>query len=191
MNHIICVIDRSGSMQAMRTEAINGFNSFLEKQKADNTDDALTFVQFDDEYQVICVRRPLEDVEPLSEQTYVPRNLTALHDAIGQTIENTKEWSHPTDKTILMVLTDGHENASRIYTKDAVKRRIEHHERKYGWEVIYCGPDIDAYDVGAGLGVRAANIVPYNVSKEGTMHAYQTSSDTVSSHKTGKTPGTS
>lgn len=183
MNHIICVIDRSGSMDFMRTEAINGFNKFLEDQKKDGTDDVLTFVQFDHEYDVITVREPLDKVKPIDQSSYVPRGTTALNDAIGKTIANTVDWSRPEDKTIFMVLTDGHENASKEYSKEHLKRLIEHHESKYGWEVIYVGPDVNAFDVGAGYGVRQVNIVPYAVTPEGTTTAFNESSSTVSSSK--------
>lgn len=183
MNHIICVIDRSGSMNHVREEAIGGFNDFLQKQKDDNTDDVLTFVQFDDKYEVICVRRPLDQVKELTVETFQPRGMTALYDAIGKTIANTSVWSEKEDNTVMLILTDGHENTSREYTKEMVKSQIEHHEKNFGWNVIYVGPDVDAFDVGGGLGVYSGRIVPYNVSKVGTRTAYSDVSQVVTSHK--------
>ena len=45
--HIAVLLDRSGSMDAVKDETISGFNYFLKEQKAAGDNASLTLVQFD------------------------------------------------------------------------------------------------------------------------------------------------
>ena len=36
LTEIVCIIDRSGSMDTIRSDAIGGFNSFLREQKIED-----------------------------------------------------------------------------------------------------------------------------------------------------------
>ncbi len=85
--HITLVLDRSGSMESMRGDAIGGFNTFLKDQQAAPGIASLTLVQFDDRYEKPYEFAPLPSVEPLTEKTFVPRGSTALLDAVGQAID--------------------------------------------------------------------------------------------------------
>lgn len=58
-SEIICIIDRSGSMVSILDDAIGGFNTFLEQQKKVPGDAALTFIQFDNKYEVVHENMPL------------------------------------------------------------------------------------------------------------------------------------
>ena len=82
LSEIVCIIDRSGSMDAIRSDAIGGFNSFITDQKAQPGQALLTLVLFDDEYDVIHDAVTLNAVPPLNELTYIPRGSTALLDAV-------------------------------------------------------------------------------------------------------------
>ncbi len=42
------------------------------------------------------------------------------------------------EKKVLVIVTDGYENASREYSSDAIKRLIED-KTKEGWLIIYLG----------------------------------------------------
>jgi hypothetical protein len=88
LTEIAVVLDRSGSMQSMAIEAVGGMNAFLESQQKLPGEARLTLVLFDHEYIVAHSRRPIKDVPPLDDDTYVPRGSTALLDAIGRTINN-------------------------------------------------------------------------------------------------------
>src|SRR4051812_11833107 len=85
---IAFVLDRSGSMETCREVAITGFNQFLADQQKTEGLAKLTLVLFDDEYLVPISSVPVQEVVPLNSGTYVPRNTTALLDAICQTIDD-------------------------------------------------------------------------------------------------------
>ena len=130
-NEIICILDRSGSMASVATDAIGGFNQFLKDQKELPGEASLTVVLFDNKYELLHENTPINDVPDLNFKTYVPRGMTALLDAIGKTIDetgkrlkNTPEDQRP-EKVIVSILTDGFENASCKYDKSKIKEMIE------------------------------------------------------------------
>ena len=67
------IIDRSGSMEMIKDDAIGGFNNFLKEQKRIPGEAGVTLVMFDHEYEVPYRNVDLRKVEPLTERTYVPR----------------------------------------------------------------------------------------------------------------------
>jgi hypothetical protein len=69
--HIYFVLDRSGSMNAIATDVVGGFNSFL----ADGDDALMTLVQFDsqDSHEVLADALLLSDMEELGAHSFVPR----------------------------------------------------------------------------------------------------------------------
>jgi uncharacterized protein YegL len=87
-NHteIVCIIDRSGSMESIKTDAIGGFNTFLEAQKKLAGTASISLVLFDNEYETPIQNTDIKSVEPLTEKTFVPRGSTALLDAVGRTV---------------------------------------------------------------------------------------------------------
>ena len=148
--HIAVLLDRSGSMDAVKDETISGFNYFLKEQKAAGDNASLTLVQFDSEStDVVHEAKPVRDVPDLNGDTYQPRGSTPLLDALGQTINSTgrtlaaiPETNRP-DKVVFVVITDGQENASRKFTPALISDRIAHHRDVEKWEFIFVGSNQD------------------------------------------------
>ena len=70
---ITVVLDRSGSMQSTRDDAMNGFNALVEDQNRIAGEASLSLVQFDDQYQVDYTEQPMAIVPALTrEQPHVP-----------------------------------------------------------------------------------------------------------------------
>src|SRR5262245_7014000 len=70
---ITVVLDRSGSMQVTRTDAMNGFNALVEDQKRLPGEAWLSLVQFDDQYQLDYTETPIAAVAELTPDRYQPR----------------------------------------------------------------------------------------------------------------------
>lgn len=173
---IAFVLDRSGSMEALREQAITGFNHFLSDQAKEPGDVRLTLVLFDDEYLVPVDALPLREVVPLNAATYVPRNSTALLDAIGRTIDQlgkrlaaTPEPERP-GQVMVAILTDGLENASTRYTWKDVAARIRHQQEKYNWRFLFLGANQDAIATAARMNIVAANAATFAADTKG-IHA--------------------
>lgn len=188
-DELVLIIDKSGSMEAIKDDAIGGFNFFLEQQRTIDREANVTFALFDDRYQLIHNGKDINEVEDLSEKTYQPSGMTALLDAVGRTVDRVGERldsltdNNKPDNVIVFILTDGKENASSDYNRDQVKEMIEHQQSKYGWEFIYGGANQDAFAEAGGMGIKAENTFDFDATGEGTRNAYDNSSHMVENYR--------
>ena len=170
--HIAVLLDRSGSMGDIKAETIDGFNCFLEEQRAAGDNATLTLVQFDTEStDVVHESKPIREVPDLNDQSFQPRGGTPLLDALGQTIDSTgrslaaiPEAKRP-DKVVFVVITDGQENSSRYHTKASVKEKIDHQAGKYSWQFVFLGANQDAFDEAGSVGIAAANAANFSPAR--------------------------
>lgn len=186
LTEMVFILDRSGSMYGLEKDTIGGFNSMLLKQKKEDGEAFVTTVLFDNEYQILHDRLPVKEVPEMTDNEYKPRGSTALIDAIGRTIRhivNIHKYQRKEDvpaNTIFVIITDGMENASHIYSSEKVKSMIEHEKEKYGWEFIFLGANIDAIETARHFGISSDRAVNYNCDSKGTRLNYEVVSDAVS-----------
>ncbi len=180
---IMCVIDRSGSMSSIASDAIGGFNTFLEEQKKAPGQALLSLVLFNTNTNVVHESKPLAEVPLLDTQTFRPNGSTALYDALGESIDslgkrlsNMAEDQRP-EKVIFVILTDGEENASRKFTKTQVADKISHQTDAYKWDFIYLGANQDAMSVGRSLAILDS--ASWTSDSKGTRSVYTTASAAV------------
>ncbi|MBN2259450.1 MAG: hypothetical protein JW702_02835, partial [Clostridiales bacterium] len=84
------------------------------------------------------------------------------------------------EKVMFVIITDGMENASREYSYDRIKNMIDHQKKKYEWEFIFLGANIDAVETAARFGISEDRAANYHADSEGTMLNYEVISETVS-----------
>lgn len=155
---IIFIMDRSGSMTGFSEDTIGGFNSFIEKEKDKDINTYVTTILFDNDYEILYERKEINKVEKLTEKEYWPRGSTALLDAIGKTITS---FERKIDgKALVVIMTDGYENASVEFSKKQIKEMIDKHD----WEFIYLGAAIDSYSEASQFGFSKSRIANYDRS---------------------------
>lgn len=181
---IVAIIDRSGSMAEIQSDAIGGFNAFLEKQKQLPGEATLTLTLFDHEYLTPVAAAPLQTVEPLTDQTFVPRGTTALYDAIGRTL--TDLLARSPQRAIVVILTDGIENASREFGRDQVKDLITRAQDK-GYQVLYLAANQDAFRAGAQIGVVRSATMNFDYTGAGVRAAMNTATASAVNYRAGGT----
>ena len=186
---IICVIDRSGSMDKIKDDAIEGFNDFLNEQKKLPFTAYLTLILFDHEYKLIHNNIPLQNIPPLNHKTYQPRGSTALLDAIGTTInsvglrlKNTLLEKRP-NKIIVVILTDGQENTSQEFNLSKIKEMIQLQTNTYSWKFVFLGANQNAFTDATNMGIKTA--FNYKPNSAGIRGAYSIASRAVSKHREG------
>lgn len=178
ITELVFILDRSGSMCGLESDTIGGFNSLIEKQKKQEGTAYVSTVLFDDMSEVLHDRVPLDRIEPLTDRDYTVRGCTALLDAIGGAIHhigNIHKYARPEDvpeHTMFIIITDGMENASRIYLAEDVKRKIERQKEKYGWEFLFIGANIDAVATAKKYGISEDRAVDYRADSKGTRVIY-------------------
>ncbi|MCP9275192.1 vWA domain-containing protein [Mycolicibacterium arenosum] len=181
---IAALLDRSGSMESIKSDSEGGFNALIADQRTEPGEARVTLAQFDTEYEVVYANRPIADVGPLVLQ---PRGMTALLDSVGRLITDVgaelsalPEEERP-GKVIVVVVTDGMENSSTEWTVDAVKKVIKRQQDEYAWEFIFLGANMDAVEVGRRMGFAADRSMTFAPSPEGVAGSYRANSRLISS----------
>ncbi|MBR4541026.1 MAG: VWA domain-containing protein [Lachnospiraceae bacterium] len=189
LTEIVFILDRSGSMGGLERDTIGGYNSMLERQKKEEGEAVLSTVLFDDKIEVLHDRKNLYDVKPITNSDYYVRGCTALLDAVGGTIHHigNVHKNMPADqrpeKTLFIITTDGMENASKEYTYSKVKKLVEEKKKKYHWEFVFLGANIDAVEVAGRFGVAKNRAVRYECDSAGTELNFKVMSKMVSCAK--------
>jgi len=178
--HIICILDSSGSMSSIMSDSIGGFNQFLKEQRELPDEATITVALFDsyNNYQILYDNVNIKEAKDLTTKEWHPRGMTALYDAIGKTINADKArlaklGSEAPAKVLVCVVTDGHENDSREYTIDNIKKLIKGCE-KDDWNFIYLAANQDAFAVGSSFGISAGNTFNYVASADGVANMSMT-----------------
>lgn len=171
-SRVVFILDKSGSMQGKAEDVIGGFNTMLKEQQKLHPDTILTLVLFDTEYKIVYKDMKIIEVPELTKEIYSPDGWTALIDALGKAIAETKKTSGK-DNVLFIIDTDGLENSSTEYKKDDVKKLVEE-QQKAGWQFIFTGAGIDAFSEAGGYGIAASTTFTRGDSLAHT-HAYYTS----------------
>ena len=175
---VVFILDRSGSMSGLEADTIGGFNSMLAKHKNGENSAYVSTVLFSTESEVIHDRLPIAEVPELTDKEYFVGGGTALLDAMGDAIKHIKnihKYARPEDvpaKTIFIITTDGEENSSARYNYDDIKKLVETQKEK-GWDFVFMGANIDAFDVASHLGISRNRTVNYHNDSKGTEARFE------------------
>ena len=157
------------------------------KQQQISGDVLVTTVLFDDECYLIHDRFDINKVKPLTRNEYFAGGTTALLDAIGITIDrimharkNEVEANWP-NKTLMVIITDGMENASREYDYQDIKGKIERQKKNHEWEFIFLGANIDSFETARQFGIAKEMAANFHADAEGTQLNFATINEAVSS----------
>lgn len=115
---------------------------------------------------------PVKAAPFLTDETYLPQTMTPLLDTIGELMARTgkslaalPESLRP-EKVLFVIITDGEENASKVYSYDKVQELIKHQKIVYKWEFMYLGANQDAIKVGSRMGISAQTSMTYNAADD-------------------------
>ena len=191
ITELVFILDRSGSMAGLESDTIGGFNAMLKKQQKEEGKAYVSTLLFDHCTEVLHDRVELSRVKPMTNEDYTVRGCTALLDAVGDAVKhigNIHKYARREDvpeHTMFIITTDGMENASKKYSKADIKRMIERQKKKYGWEFLFIGANIDAVQTAEGIGINRKNAVNYHADSRGTKVLYETICAPVSAMRAG------
>lgn len=156
-SEVVILLDRSGSMQTAKSDHEGGLRQFVQDQQKLPGDVRFTLIQFDgnDPCEIIYSGVPISDVGKIE---LIPRGNTPLLDAVGKATAHVEQrlnlGARQPDMVLFMIVTDGHENASKEWTRERVKSRVVELEKK--WRFIYLGANVDAFGEAGQIGLHAA-----------------------------------
>lgn len=149
-------------MSSMGPDAEGGINTLIKEQAQVPGDITVSLYQFDTEYEKVFGPINAKDAPTYNLH---PRGMTALLDATNRAIVETGQYlsskpeSERPSKVIFVIVTDGHENASKEVTREQLKSAIKKQQDVYSWEFIFLGANLDAVNEARNYGV--ANAVQY------------------------------
>jgi len=145
---IVVILDESGSMESIRKDMIIALNDLITEQKQLDRPCKFTFVKFNDTVKRVITNTNLKDVKKLTLEDYEPDRSTALYDAIGSTIE----WFRYESNVLLVIITDGLENASTKYNKKQIFDLLDEKKRYRDWTYVYLSNDLTNSAQGTNIG---------------------------------------
>ena len=160
--HICFVLDESGSMYNSVDDVIGGFQKLIDEQKGEkNGECIISLYRFSDTVKKDYIGKPVDEVSKL---IYSPGGCTAMNDGVGTAIDEIGKWLSDMDeserpsKNIIVIMTDGQENASKEYNFDTVKAKIKHQEEKYSWTFVYMGTNLQDLKDANRLGIKMRSV---------------------------------
>ena len=160
--HICFVLDESGSMYNSVDDVIGGFQKLIDEQKGEkNGECIISLYRFSDTVKKDYIGKPVDEVSKL---IYSPGVCTAMNDGVGTAIDEIGKWLSDMDeserpsKNMIVIMTDGQENASKEYNFDTVKAKIKHQEEKYSWTFVYMGTNLQDLKDANRLGIKMRSV---------------------------------
>ncbi|NYV27941.1 VWA domain-containing protein [Streptobacillus felis] len=188
LTEIVFILDESGSMKGLENDVIKGYNTLLNKQKKEKGSAYISTVTFSTYSNVIHNRVDIKNVKAMEMEEYNPRGLTALLDAIGNSIKyiSKKQKESKVDKTLFVIMTDGEENASKKYSYNDIKKMISYYKEKYSWDFMFLGANIDAIKEGEKISIEDGMAVNFNCDSEGIEINYEVLNETITNYRRNK-----
>lgn len=161
--HSYVLLDRTGSMGGIWDEALGSVNAYVdalskpEDGSAPDAGEKVTLAVFDHHsvlhFDVIRKGVHLPDWKKVTNADATPRGMTPLFDALARMVA-LAEADNP-DRAVIVVMTDGAENASKEVTKDGAKAALDR-ARARGWEVVFLGADFAKFSDADAVGVAGS-----------------------------------
>lgn len=179
----LVILDKSGSMESIRKEAIDGYNETLGSIKATQ----LKFIDTQEHYvslaafcdcgiDMIYDMTPIKDADKLTKEKYDPCCCTPLFDAIGKTVKALKKKIADVEDAAVLVtiITDGYENSSKEWDGKAVSKLIEECKEE-GWMFSFVGAGEDVVKVATTISIT--NTMVWENTSEGTKKMFDIEND--------------
>lgn len=168
------VLDRSGSMNscwAEGKEVIDQQIKDLHRIQSENVGSEIIFSICAFNQDVYFSEEPMNvETARIDWANIYPYGMTALFDAIGESIEFIKNKAgigleENDSDVVMLILTDGHENASKKHFKHDVKVMIEACEQTEKWNFLFLGAGLDVTEVTREFDRGGRNSMNFNKSQ--------------------------
>jgi hypothetical protein len=156
LTEIAVVLDRSGSMSSIKDDMEGGLWTTITEQHGQPGRCRVSLYQFDDLWEPAFEGTPSGDITQ-ENCRLVPRGSTALNDAVVKSLAaiEARILGEPEDKrpgkVAVVVITDGHENASKENKKQDVRDAIGRATDKFGWKFVFLAADEDGFAEGRAM----------------------------------------
>ncbi len=174
--HYLFILDKSGSMVSCWDETISALRTqFLqiEKYSKENAEHQVkaSLIYFDNQPKHGFTDIDGKKLALSLSLTERPNGGTALMDAIGIGIHQLQQRMKPQDDAIVIMLTDGEENASQLYTFQQIAEIMDKLRATEKWTFTLLGAEVDAFEsIGSKLNMQRNHVYMYE--KSNTSQAF-------------------
>lgn len=160
MRHLELILDQSGSMRAINESTYAGARELLSDLSDDGTVRLNTFSSLVQHGTLMGKAEAIRAFQPGECD-----GTTALYDAICMSMYKLLNDPPAADANgvTISIITDGVENASRVFNKSNVRDAIAQAHDK-GWRVTFLGANQDAVMTAESFGVRAERALTYGTT---------------------------
>ena len=154
------IIDKSGSMMDIKEDLRGSINDTIGQMKSlDQRADQKVKMEvrfFNGTLTTQVPMKKVAKVQLLTEADYQVEGLTALYDAIGQSLQYLeKQYAQDADVHVnVSVYTDGFENDSRHFSLGQVKKLIARAQERNNWTFAFIGCAEDTLMSAQAMGIR-------------------------------------
>jgi hypothetical protein len=198
---IAIVRDHSASMRGIRKSAAEDYNklvSELKRNAIEHSQDVIVSVfecGYENSASVRCVSEnsAITALLPMDENLYIADGRgTPLFDSIGKAIETlqTSPYANEANTAFLvMVVTDGEENASLLYNSKNLSQKIKALQATDKWTFTIRAPKGYSRFIANDLGLFAGNIVEWETTSQGMEKSSIHTSSALGSYFTSRASG--
>lgn len=189
---VALVLDKSGSMGIVKHDAINGFNQAIEEiqRESDSGGETLvSLITFNHQIDLKYKNLPVEEITLLSDRSYAPSGSTALRDAVGEAIAVIGPLNSKEDAALVIVVTDGYENASRNWTQNDLAEKIQELEDTGQWTFTFMCANLDPKVVENEFNVAAGNVSQFACNAVGVNAMAQTMTGAIGTYMVSRAAG--
>lgn len=145
--YVALVLDKSGSMETCRDEIISGYNEYIQgiqKNAEAGGETLVSLFTFDSHVQKEFFNEKADGLKSLDREIYKPGGCTAMYDGVGACLDELSKFDEEGNVGFwIIVLSDGAENASKLYNSEGLAKQISKLQSTGRWSFSYVGADHD------------------------------------------------
>ncbi len=166
--YIAYLLDETGSMAPYADSTLKAMDAYIAELQSEDKDDTwLTLALFNSHrYDVVLDNIPVKEYE---RPEYKANYSTPLYDSIARLVDHVKQTRKKKQAVLFVIQTDGYENASKEHNKETITTLIKELQDEKGWQFVFLGANIDAYDQGIALGIKGGNTLQVTQGQEDLM----------------------
>lgn len=175
---VYLLLDRSGSMGTQWNDTIGAINTYVENlDKSTNVYIAAFDSGYNGEVSYDVLRNTTAaGFQQLDAKETNPRGGTPLLDSMAKLLDHA--FTESPEKAYIVVMTDGHENTSRTFSKQTITEKLARAEDR-NWEVVFLGANFDnVTDQAKSVGLNMAKAYSISTSNLGAEMAHMASATT-------------
>lgn len=194
-NYIAIILDRSGSMGSMRKEAVDAFNQQVKaiREGSKDMETKVSLVTFSTIADVPKIwNQAVGKLKTLQESSYKPDGMTAMYDAVGETITKLKavpDADDPNVSFLVVVISDGVENNSKRFNSAQVAELVKSLQDTNRWTFTYLGANQDLSKVSQSLNIPMGNTMSFAATPSGLKNAASVNAVGTNSYLTSRMRG--